>query len=677
MAEVFGVVVSALTVAGMVSKFSTSIFKLRQLWDEVQDAPEDIRQRIRQLAIVKPMLEEMEAGLRDDGQHRIRDSGAAGLSLEYCRQAADELELLAEDLQGRISRAKRSRGLVKLKVTLKKDVLKRYHERIQFALQLLALSQHTYIIALVKNNSSVGTLVHCSGSQREAGPTRITAGDDHSQRMESTSRADENVDKLPMKSCRRKSSSLVWLGPSVLGGFTYATSTHERDSNTLVYEARVQLPWWISNKVWDLQAHRACQGWKLSISPWITRPDDAPIFRHAAYGSWSDVLDALNRDQASLRDRDPAGWTLLHIAAVKGNVDVFMNLIRLGLSTQETAGMGLLGLQTLVVTRQSAKEVERVMRFLASSGDLDDYFPLLFQRTNEPLIDGFFMTGRSVIRRNISQLVSNFRGLLQVMAAEFQVDPLQLAPSARFAALDWRTADPDVLLDETSRGRALDAASFGAVLGGPDENNLDTFAQAYFFGVQALTYDAHDASDRDFGKEPKIESWRKLARRILPAAPLETLFQSLPGPPLHLRGKSPFFSGLTFLEWYLGCYDMTIREWQGRISRAVVMWLEDVRSSGVSLDEYGAKVRKQYLDNTRLHTWRWHMLGRDKSGPQLVGLTIGPTAEDWKLHWDFDEAEFAGDFWEMIENPPLRIPGGWIDEDVPTSLFIKKGGWRF
>ncbi|KAK2044797.1 hypothetical protein LZ31DRAFT_541664 [Colletotrichum somersetense] len=148
MAEVFGIVVSAFTVAGMVSKFGTSILKLRSLWEEVQDAPEDIRQRIRQLAIVKPMLEEMEAGLRGDGQRKIRDSSAAGLSMEYCRQAIDELELLAEDLQRRISRAKRSRGLVKLKVTLKKDVLQRYHERIQFALQLLALSQQTYIMHL-------------------------------------------------------------------------------------------------------------------------------------------------------------------------------------------------------------------------------------------------------------------------------------------------------------------------------------------------------------------------------------------------------------------------------------------------------------------------------------------------------------------------------------------------
>ncbi|KAK2057423.1 hypothetical protein LY76DRAFT_516313, partial [Colletotrichum caudatum] len=81
-----------------------------------------------------------------------------------------------------------------------------------------------------------------------------------------------------------------------------------------VYEARVRLPWWLSNKVWDLQAHRACQGWKFSILPWITRPYDAPIFQLAENGSWTDVLDALNRNQASLRDRSPGGETLLHVS---------------------------------------------------------------------------------------------------------------------------------------------------------------------------------------------------------------------------------------------------------------------------------------------------------------------------------------------------------------------------
>ncbi|KAK1997367.1 hypothetical protein LX36DRAFT_721161 [Colletotrichum falcatum] len=587
MAEVFGVVVSALTVAGMASTFSASILKLNRFWGEVQDAPGEISQHIRQLAIVKPMLEEMEAGLRDEGrQRRVRDSSVAGLSMGYCRQAVDELELLAEDLQGRIGRARRSRGLVRLKVTLKKDVLQRYHERIQFALQLLALSQQTYII------------------QREAGSVQITAEDDRSERTRSASRVDESVETLPIDSRRPKSSSLVWLEPSVFGGFTYATSAHEKKPSTQVYEARLQLPWWLSNKVWDLQA------------------------------------------QTSLRDRNPQGWTLLHKAAFGGNVDVFVNLIKLGLSTQDKTEIGFPVLLLLWLMKNSAEEVVNVMEILALSGSLDEYLASLFHK---PLASKTFSVEAEpevAVGRRISVLVWNFPGVLEFMAAELQVDPLQLPPDARFASLDWRYADPDLLLDEIGRGN----------------NNLDTFAEAYFFGVQGLTYRAHHASERDFGTEAKIESWRKLARRVLPAASLEALTQTVPVSVVRGHNLSPLFSGLFHLTFHFGYFDMKKREWQRRISRAVVMWLEDAQSSGIDLDEYGIAVRKLYLDKARLHGARWYLKGG--MGPRLVALTVGPMPEDWKLHWDwdFDEYEFAGEFWERVENPPLRIPGGWIGE---------------
>ncbi|KAK1967596.1 hypothetical protein LY78DRAFT_656148 [Colletotrichum sublineola] len=70
------------------------------------------------------------------------------------------------------------------------------------------------------------------------------------------------------------------------------------------------------------------------------------------------------------------------------------------------------------------------------------------------------------------------------MATEFQVDLLQLPPDALFASLDWLSADPDFLLDEIGREGAWDTASLGAVLRMPSDNNnnLDAFAAAYFWG---------------------------------------------------------------------------------------------------------------------------------------------------------------------------------------------------
>ncbi|KAJ0165384.1 hypothetical protein CTA2_11427 [Colletotrichum tanaceti] len=77
--------------------------------------------------------------------HRVRHDSAANLSMEYCQQAVGELDALAEELQARISAARRSRrSIAKLKVTFKKEQIQGYQEKIRFALQLLALSQQTY-----------------------------------------------------------------------------------------------------------------------------------------------------------------------------------------------------------------------------------------------------------------------------------------------------------------------------------------------------------------------------------------------------------------------------------------------------------------------------------------------------------------------------------------------------
>ncbi|KAF9874879.1 hypothetical protein CkaCkLH20_07573 [Colletotrichum karsti] len=146
MAEVFGVVVSAFTVAEMASKFGTSIVKLKKLWDEVQDVPNEISQLFRQLELLRPVLQEMNDEFVQQ-THKVHENRAANLSMEYCQQAVGELGRLAEDLQSQVNNAKRTRrNITKLKVSFKKELIRSYQDRIQFALNLLALSQQTYLM---------------------------------------------------------------------------------------------------------------------------------------------------------------------------------------------------------------------------------------------------------------------------------------------------------------------------------------------------------------------------------------------------------------------------------------------------------------------------------------------------------------------------------------------------
>ncbi|KAK1984465.1 hypothetical protein LZ30DRAFT_586109 [Colletotrichum cereale] len=236
MAEVFGVV-------------------LKKLWDEVQDVPNEISQLVRQLELLRPVLAEMESEFIQQ-THKVYHNSAASLSMEYCQQAVAELDALAEDLRSRINASKRSRrNITKLKVTFKKEQIRGYQDKIQFALQLLSLSQQTYTISVVKSRF------------------------------------------LPFPD----------------------------PSPQAVHQARLQLPWWISETFWDFQAYRAYTGWKLSLKPWTMRHHNDPIFKYVRYGSWDDVLEALNSNEASLHDIDTDGWTLLHVRTVTNQNPLIRN----------------------------------------------------------------------------------------------------------------------------------------------------------------------------------------------------------------------------------------------------------------------------------------------------------------------------------------------------------------
>ncbi|KAF6817218.1 hypothetical protein CMUS01_12144 [Colletotrichum musicola] len=84
-----------------------------------------------------------------EAQNENGDDVTTSLSIQYCQQAVDELDRLADDLQRQITTARKSlRTIAKLKVTFKKDTIRGYQERLQFSMQMLSLSQQTHLISI-------------------------------------------------------------------------------------------------------------------------------------------------------------------------------------------------------------------------------------------------------------------------------------------------------------------------------------------------------------------------------------------------------------------------------------------------------------------------------------------------------------------------------------------------
>lgn len=125
---------------------------------------------------------------------------------------------------------------------------------------------------------------------------------------------------------------MPWKKPSFFGGFTYkqsqvsmypcstgkasywgAISRHHANVFP-VHQLRLQLPRWISQRVFDLQTYRANVGWQICLKPWIKRHSYSKTFNDVRYGKLSDVEKALAVGDASLFDRDENGGTMLHVS---------------------------------------------------------------------------------------------------------------------------------------------------------------------------------------------------------------------------------------------------------------------------------------------------------------------------------------------------------------------------
>lgn len=94
---------------------------------------------------------------------------------------------------------------------------------------------------------------------------------------------------------------------------------------------------------------------------------------------------------------------------------------------------------------------------------------------------------------------------------------------------------------------------------------------------------------------------------------------------------------------------------------AVRFLLEVISEAGIDLEEYGRRESELLVPYVPYYR-SWTDFTTTPSNPYLVSIKYGPRPEDWDFTWDLLVEEFAGEFWEMLENQPLHIPGAWVDD---------------
>lgn len=146
MAELVGVITTAVTIGSLVSQLATSIKKLKDCWEQVRDAPEDLKWLIREIEIFNLVLDEIEDDLAQESvASSLTNSRSARQSFKLCKDASEELDTLVKDLGRDLDSPSRlQRSYAALKMTAQNNKVEKYRSRLKNVTGLLMLAQQCH-----------------------------------------------------------------------------------------------------------------------------------------------------------------------------------------------------------------------------------------------------------------------------------------------------------------------------------------------------------------------------------------------------------------------------------------------------------------------------------------------------------------------------------------------------
>ncbi|KAJ5808609.1 hypothetical protein N7474_009878 [Penicillium riverlandense] len=259
MAEVVGVVSSAITFATVVSQVTESIITIRDYWSQFRDAPNDLKCLMRDLELFGLILAEIEEDLSQDAfAFALKGSKHALQSLEFCREAATNLQTISDDLLHDMNSSSHLRkSYAAAKVVMQRGKVERHIARLRNAIQLLSLSQQSYT------------------SHSKSKPP------------DSLNDTTERVSRGKM-SHHAHASKYLW---------------------------RLSLPSWLSSKALEVYSERVQQGWQWVFRTYNVIPSTSKVVSSTVAGNIEDLQNLFATKQASPFDRtDRFGYTLLHYA---------------------------------------------------------------------------------------------------------------------------------------------------------------------------------------------------------------------------------------------------------------------------------------------------------------------------------------------------------------------------
>ncbi|CAM1504351.1 Fc.00g019420.m01.CDS01 [Cosmosporella sp. VM-42] len=653
------------------------IVKAHQFWQQLKDIPEELEFLIEDLKLFETEFRDIEAELSHHNiPSKFWDDAAAKQSLNHAERARNILASLINELSDKLGNKKGLKQKIALaKISTKKDLIERFEKRLDRAVKHLTTSRQSYQIALQRQTADyIVTRITAELLPQFARPQlaqrhTIECHDYESETLKSR----KETRHFPHSKTLPVANTYV---PSKWGRYAMAYT-----SDTGAWQAYIQCPSWMSQKIYELQYSPTMCGWTHNFRAYNIVPRNADIIKRVRNGDKNGVLELFYSGKASPYDRDSRGYSLLYYAAQCENYQVCQLLLEQGPQDQleqatywKARNRPASPLSALLHgdDRQNLGEERKKLIDLFQSYLQDpDFLP------NSRLFDYLNMEVWTYGDSHLFIFQERFLPKYYERSLQSRLEAVRLGA--------FHMNSVASLCKLLSKDQTIKKSDVG--LSGSEKLSL-VHSSALALGIRLADEILKPPPEHD-------KSWSDFVVQVASAATAEDLHSIELVSPWDVY-QVPEWRGTPLVSAIGGslCYlspDIPVFHWDEVFQKTLQQWLEDVRLAGVDLFEYGkheksllqrgAKAafdadaiessrnsiretmgRGGTLCNSRLE----HLSGMGQDinhwvPIRIIDLEIGPDPTDWHILWAPEFEYMASQFWTMIERETVRMPGSWVE----------------
>ncbi|KAF7944666.1 uncharacterized protein EAE97_005299 [Botrytis byssoidea] len=609
MAEI-GIIASGMGVASLGLQLMDGVRKLKQFWDEVKEASEDIQYALEELDALSLVLSDIHTS---NSNLPSIPSATVTRCLELCRRGTDILNTTVKDLNGAISKR---RKIGSAKVVLKQDTLDKFRNRLRDAQYMLMLSRQTYSDAL----------------QMEYHKLQIEAVQNNANRQ---LRGFEELKVSIIRSTNVMSSTLLQSRDAVV--YDYETKRPMRgrtrtklDKQAKRFQKKFSTPQLFSSSsyTWDFSGYQAPSGWTFNFRQYYTVGRNSPTWMCVLLGDVSGLQALFQSKRATPFDRNPRGTTLLDLASSEAEYDMCRLLLDQGADPNDSFKLVLRLLYPV-------SEVHNPLNDLSIPHMDCENLSWLLNKT-DPTFNELSLEERMMLTlKHCSEWDFVRHSIVDIVSLMLHKDPLNEVCCKMTFRCSRKRLHTFLSIEQRCFLQLLHIALEGnEELGNCLGSTQPRIGKAEF-----------ELGGR-FSKTEFSKSIEFLKRLIVAGSDIR-------------RGKFLFSSLVSIPRDHAG--DL-FQSWICTVSQR--LWLEILHDSGIDLLKYG-KVEHDKLLEISI-AWECYVYPQEifDTGAHLISFVYGPAPEDWKFWYSLDEPyrnyyKNFRDFWELVDHPERGMPGAW------------------